>query len=73
MVLAAACGTQASHGYPLYPKLGDGPGRDKVALLYGPVQIVDEQNVGGKGIWRDGFWNVIVTRELKSRCGRREV
>jgi len=49
VVLAAACGTQASHGYPLYPKLGDGPGRDKVALLYGPVQIVDEQNVGGKG------------------------
>ncbi len=25
------------------------------------------QNVQGKGIWRDGHWNVLVTRELKSR------
>jgi hypothetical protein len=25
------------------------------------------QNVRGKGIWRDGFWSVLVTRELKSK------
>ncbi|MEQ2010351.1 MAG: ethylbenzene dehydrogenase-related protein [Limisphaerales bacterium] len=30
-------------------------------------QSAASQNVGGKGVWRDGFWNVIVTRELKSR------
>jgi mono/diheme cytochrome c family protein len=25
------------------------------------------QNVRGKGIWRDGFWSVVVTRELKTK------
>jgi mono/diheme cytochrome c family protein len=25
------------------------------------------QNVGGKGIWRDGFWSVVFYRELKSK------
>ena len=25
------------------------------------------QNVNGKGLWRDGFWNVIFLRELKSK------
>jgi DMSO reductase family type II enzyme heme b subunit len=25
------------------------------------------QNVGGKGVWRDGFWSVLVTRDLKSK------
>jgi len=30
-------------------------------------QSASGQNVGGKGIWRDGFWNVILTRELRSR------
>jgi hypothetical protein len=48
-VAAAACGSQATRGYPLYPKLGAGPGRDKVAMLYGPIQTVDEQVVSGKG------------------------
>jgi hypothetical protein len=48
-LLAAACGTQAASGYPLYAKVGDGPGRDKVALLYGPVQTVDDVDVAAKG------------------------
>jgi len=30
-------------------------------------QPASSQNVGGKGIWRDGHWNVLVTRELKSK------
>jgi len=47
--LAPACGSQAATGYPLYPRVGPGPGPDKVALLYGPIQTVDDQNVGGKG------------------------
>jgi len=48
-LFAASCGTQASRGYPLYPKLGEGPGRDKVAMLYGPIQTVDGEVVAGKG------------------------
>lgn len=47
-LLAAGCGTQAT-AYPLYAKVGAGPGPDKVAVLYGPVQTVDGQNVAGKG------------------------
>ena len=30
-------------------------------------QAASGQNVKGQGIWRDGFWNVLVTRELKSK------
>jgi mono/diheme cytochrome c family protein len=30
-------------------------------------QPASGQNVRGKGIWRDGFWSVVVTRELKSK------
>jgi mono/diheme cytochrome c family protein len=26
-----------------------------------------EQNVNGKAVWRDGFWNVVFTRELRSK------
>jgi DMSO reductase family type II enzyme heme b subunit len=26
-----------------------------------------EQNVDGKGIWRDGFWSVVCVRDLKSK------
>lgn len=26
-----------------------------------------EQNVAGAAVWRDGFWNVVFTRDLKSR------
>ena len=48
-LLAAGCGSQASAGYPLYAKLGAGPGRDKVAMLHGPIQTVDDQTVAGKG------------------------
>lgn len=43
-----ACGTQAS-AYPLYAKVGTGPGPDKVAILHGPIQTVDDQNVASKG------------------------
>jgi hypothetical protein len=31
------------------------------------TQPASGQNVGGRGVWRDGFWNVLLTRELKSR------
>jgi len=44
----ASCGTQ-SVGYPLYAKVGAGPGPDKVATLYGPIQTVDDQNVAARG------------------------
>ena len=30
-------------------------------------QSAGEQNVKGRGIWRDGHWNVVFVRELKSR------
>lgn len=30
-------------------------------------QPASSQNVGGKGLWRDGHWSVLVTRELKSK------
>jgi hypothetical protein len=44
----AACGTQAG-AYPLYAKVGTGPGPAKVAMLHGPIQTVDDQNVASKG------------------------
>src|SRR5205085_9598424 len=47
---AAACAPVMSPGaYPLYPKIDAGPGPDKVALLRGPIAIVDGQGVSGKG------------------------
>lgn len=49
VLFAAACGLQASRGYPLYPKVGDGPGPDSVATLYGPIQTVDGLDVSRKG------------------------
>jgi hypothetical protein len=49
VLLAMACGTQGAAGYPLYAKAGPGPGADKVAMLYGPVQTVDDLDVAGKG------------------------
>jgi DMSO reductase family type II enzyme heme b subunit len=30
-------------------------------------QPMDQQNVSGKGIWHDGFWNVVFIRDLKSK------
>ena len=30
-------------------------------------QPIAQQNVAGKGIWHDGFWNVIFIRDLKSK------
>jgi DMSO reductase family type II enzyme heme b subunit len=30
-------------------------------------QPLSQQNVQGKGIWRDGFWSVVFVRELRSR------
>jgi hypothetical protein len=35
--------------YPLYPKIDAGPGPGKVALLRGPIAIVDGERVAGKG------------------------
>jgi hypothetical protein len=35
--------------YPLYPKIEGGPGPDKVALLRGPIAIVDGEGVSRKG------------------------
>lgn len=46
--LGGACGSQ-SVGYPLYAKVGAGPGPEKVATLYGPVQTVDDQDVAARG------------------------
>lgn len=36
------------------------------------TQPMDDQNVDGKGVWRDEHWHVVFTRELKSR-GRDDV
>jgi len=47
-LFGVACGTQAG-GYPLYAKVGAGPGPEKVATLRGPVQTVDGQDVSAKG------------------------
>jgi len=30
-------------------------------------QPIAQQNVSGKGIWHDGFWNVVFIRDLKSK------
>ena len=30
-------------------------------------QPMAQQNVGGKGIWHDGFWSVVFIRDLKSK------
>jgi hypothetical protein len=49
VLFAAACGLQAARGFPLYSKVGDGPGPDRVATLYGPIQTVDGQDVSRKG------------------------
>jgi hypothetical protein len=49
LVVAGCHATRASSGYPLYAKVGDGPGRDKVAMLYGPVGTVDGTNVSHRG------------------------
>jgi len=49
-VSAAACQPVVSGAaYPLYPKIDAGPGPGKVALLRGPVEIVDGVGVSGKG------------------------
>jgi DMSO reductase family type II enzyme heme b subunit len=29
-------------------------------------QPMEQQNVNGKGVWHDGFWNVVFVRDLKS-------
>jgi len=39
----------AARGYPLYPKLGDGPGRDQVSILRGQIAYVDGNGVSDKG------------------------
>jgi len=30
-------------------------------------QPIKQQNVAGKGVWHDGFWNVVFIRDLKSK------
>jgi len=48
---AAACATIGpAKGYPLYAKVGAGPGPDKVAMLYGPIATVDGNVVADKGM-----------------------
>jgi mono/diheme cytochrome c family protein len=44
------------------------PVEDANARGFGTMkaQSISSQNVKGKGIWRDGHWNVIFLRELKS-------
>jgi DMSO reductase family type II enzyme heme b subunit len=32
-------------------------------------QPIGQQNVTGKGIWHDGFWNVLFVREMRARHG----
>jgi hypothetical protein len=47
---ASACHPVVSPAaYPLYPKVDAGPGPGKVALLSGPVAIVDGESVSNKG------------------------
>jgi mono/diheme cytochrome c family protein len=45
------------------------PVEDANARGFGSLrsQPASGQNVGGKGVWRDGHWSVLVTRELKSK------
>ena len=45
------------------------PVEDANARGFGTMtsQPMKSQNVQGKGIWRDGHWNVVFVRELKSR------
>lgn len=42
---------------------------DAVARGFGTLQSqpMKSQNVQGRGVWRDGHWNVVFIRELKSR------
>jgi DMSO reductase family type II enzyme heme b subunit len=44
------------------------PVEDANARGFGTLksQPVGQQNVQGKGIWRDGFWDVLFTRDLES-------
>ncbi len=49
LALAVACHPMARPAYPLYPKIDAGPGPDKVALLRGPIALVDGARVSGKG------------------------
>jgi hypothetical protein len=51
----------------LVPRFCRPSGRQRTRFRHVQVATGLGQNVGGKGIWRDGFWNVILTRELKSR------
>lgn len=45
------------------------PVEDANAAGFGTMtsQPPNSQNVGGRGIWRDGFWSVLFHRELKSK------
>ena len=48
---AVACASLGpAKGYPLYAKVGEGPGPDKVAMLYGLIATVDGTVVADKGM-----------------------
>ena len=57
---AAGNVTSQSHKTPIEDANAAGFGSFK-------SQPLAQQNVAGKGIWHDGFWNVIFVRDLKSK------
>ncbi|MBI2947116.1 MAG: c-type cytochrome [Verrucomicrobia bacterium] len=53
----------------LLSRMHSSPIEDANARGFGTMksQPPKSQNVQGKGVWRDGFWNVLCVRELKSK------
>jgi len=53
----------------LLSRIHASPIEDANARGFGTMQSQPpkSQNVQGKGVWRDGFWNVLYVRELKSK------
>lgn len=53
----------------LLSRIHASPIEDANARGFGTMksQPPKSQNVQGKGVWRDGFWNVLYVRELKSK------
>lgn len=60
--------TAEAAGNLLARRIQSSPVEDAVARGFGTLesQPLAGQNVNGKGAWRDGHWNVIFVRELKS-------
>ena len=57
--IAAGNGISVAHVSPVEDANAHGFGTLK-------SQPVAQQNVQGKGVWRDGFWTVMITRDLQS-------